>query len=91
MLQLNLQIDLKGISNMNKTFEQVKKEVLNAEISPFEIYNELSNAIQFELKTPKEIADTIISNSVVNYPVDLAKQMEEIEHKIEKIIEMKYK
>ena len=76
---------------MNKNFEQVQQQILNAEINPFEIYNELSNVIQFELRTTKEIAEKIITNAVVNYPVDLAGQMRDIEYRIEKIIEMKYK
>lgn len=76
---------------MNKTFEQLQKEILNAEVNPFEIYNELSNVIQFELRTTKEIADRIISNAVVNYPVDLGAQMRDIEYRIEKVIEMRYK
>lgn len=76
---------------MNKTFEQLQKEILNAEVNPFEIYNELSNVIQFELRTSKEIADKIITNAVVNYPVDLDAQMRDIEYRIERVIEMRYK
>ena len=75
---------------MNKTFEQVKQQILNAEISPFEIYNELSKVIQFELGATKETAEKIITNAVVNYPVDIASQMEDMEYRIEKIIEMRY-
>lgn len=75
---------------MNKTFEQVKEQILNSEISPFEIYNELSKAIQFELRTTKEVAEKIVTNAVVNYPVDIASQMEDMEYRIEKVIEMRY-
>lgn len=75
---------------MNKTFEQVQKEILNAEVNPFEIYNELSKAIQFELRTSKETADKIITNAVTSYPVDLGKQMEDMEYRVERVIEMRY-
>lgn len=75
---------------MNKTFEQVKEQILNAEISPFEIYNELSKSIQFELRTTKEAAEKIITNAFVDYPVDIASQMEDMEYRIEKVIEMRY-
>lgn len=75
---------------MNKNFEQVQQQILNAEINPFEIYNELSNVIQFELRTSKEIADKIITNAVMNYPVDLGKQMEDMEYRVERVIEMRY-
>lgn len=75
---------------MSKTIEQVKAQVLNAEINPFEIYNEISNAIQFELRTPKEIADKIITNAVMNYPSDIHLQICEIEYRIEEVIKMRY-
>lgn len=75
---------------MEKTITQVKKQVLNAEINPFEIYNEISKAIQFELRTPKEIAEKIITNAVVNYPSDIHLQICEIENKIEEVLKMRY-
>lgn len=75
---------------MSKTFEQVQSQIMNGEINPFEIYNELSNAIQLELRTPKEIADTIIKNAVINYPIDIQFQMCDIEQRIEQVLKMRY-